>query len=92
MPASWLGQPVTRETGTRSIEPVTGGIINPLVYEHRSVRAQLASMLDRLITLLDASDAGVREAAVQYRNSDRATAGRLDDSYPVVQRPSLRTS
>ncbi len=72
------------------LQPVADGIINPLVYEHARVRAQLTAMLGHLTTLLDASQEAMRAAAAQYRSSDDASAARLDDSYPTVQRPSMR--
>jgi hypothetical protein len=74
------------------LHPVTGGIINPLGYEHSRVRSQLAAMLGHLATVLDASQEGMRAAADRYRDSDRATAARLDDSYPAAPRPGPRTS
>ena len=72
------------------MQPITGGLINPLVYEHSRVRSLLAAMLGHLATVLATSQQGMRAAAVQYRDSDKASAARLDDSCPVVRRPSGR--
>ena len=74
------------------LQPIAGGIINPLVYEHSRVRDQLAGMLSHLNTLLNASQEGMQAAAAQYRDADKASAARLDDSYPTVQRPNLRAN
>ena len=74
------------------LQPATDGIINPLVYEHQRVRSQLSAMLSQLVTLLDACHDGMNTAADDYQNSDRATAVRVDDSYPSMTRPTMRVN
>ncbi|MEU4419791.1 hypothetical protein AB0F81_04145 [Actinoplanes sp. NPDC024001] len=69
------------------ISPVTGGIINPLTYEHLTVRRTLVAMLDELVGLLDASQAGVDDASMVYRETDQAAAASLDSAFPGVERP-----
>jgi hypothetical protein len=67
-----------------------GGIINPLYYEHGTVKAKLNGVLTHLIDLLDKASSELTTAAQQYRTTDAAAAARVDESYPSVERPFAR--
>lgn len=69
------------------IFPVSGGIINPLTYEHIGVQERLASMLTKVEALLDASGQGLAGASRAYRETDHRSAADIDRAYPEVQRP-----
>lgn len=67
-----------------------GGIISPLYYAHGGVKEKLDGMLTHLVDLLDKSGGQLTAAAKQYRGTDAAAAAKVDESYPVVERPSAR--
>jgi len=73
------------------LTPVSEGLINPLCYIHEGVENKVGEMLDRLVTLLETSREELAGAATRYSDSDQGAAAKLDDSYPVVPRPSIRT-
>ncbi len=74
------------------LSPGIDGLINPICYEHVAVQRKLAEMLDHLATLLGSSRDEIAQVATRYRTTDAESAARVDDSYPVVPRPSLRAS
>ncbi|MFC7527573.1 hypothetical protein [Actinoplanes sp. GCM10030250] len=77
-------------TWVPEISPVTGGIINPLTYEHLRVRRQLTAMLEHLVTLLDTSQDQLAAASAVYRRTDHHAAAALDNAYPRIERPTPR--
>ncbi|WP_127504016.1 hypothetical protein [Actinoplanes solisilvae] len=72
------------------LSPTTEGLINPVCYEHVGVREKVGAMLDHLVVLLGSSSAELARAATRYAESDRGAAAKLDDSYPITDRPSPR--
>ncbi|MEV4708810.1 hypothetical protein [Actinoplanes sp. NPDC049316] len=67
-----------------------GGVINPLYYEHGGVKAKVDAMLTHLHDLLEKSRLELGRAAKNYRETDRESAAKVDESYPLVARPSAR--
>jgi hypothetical protein len=69
------------------IDMVSGGIINPLTYEHIGVRERITVMLTKAVAVLEISQQSLNAAAKVYRDTDQRAAVEIDGMYPEVQRP-----
>jgi uncharacterized protein YukE len=65
------------------------GIINYAQPAHEQFASEVTKALTHLQDLLRQSETELEGVAAFYERTDQAAAGRLDDGYPSVPRPSL---
>ncbi|NMO55203.1 hypothetical protein HH310_28965 [Actinoplanes sp. TBRC 11911] len=63
------------------------GVIGLLAGQHRGFLAQLEELHNQLLTILWRSGEALTEVAVDYDDTDKASAVRADAAYPAVPRP-----
>jgi hypothetical protein len=63
------------------------GVIGLLAGQHRGFMAQLEELHNQLLTILWRSGEALTDVAGGYDDTDKASAARIDATYPVVPRP-----